>query len=383
VERPIGAWAFIGVALTALGGPLALAALYAPNIIADSADSGGLALVAAAVVFLVPLGIWMRYARHVNSAGGLFAFVEAAVGRRIALVQAGIWILSYLLYLLYTTAQVVFDTLPAVLPGVRPYQTALEILIPLALAGIMLAGRRVTLIVTGVIGFGQLALAIALGGETIAHLGAPLSTFGIGAPTGTIATAAASTTLLYVCGSLPLFLGGETPVRVVRRGIVGTYVATALVVAAAVIPLANNHTLAHADIPGLSAMQQFAGTPAARVLGMGVVVSICGVMLVEYLALTRLVPVVTSLRRRTVTIGIGIIIVAAAPVSLINPDAFYDWLLRISLVALWVSQFMVFAAYPFFIRKFGGRQWLAWLLAVIACALTAYGVWATLHHASS
>jgi amino acid transporter len=383
VGRPIGAWAFIGVALTAFGGPLALAALYAPNIAGDSSDSGGLELVAAAVVFLIPLGIWMRYARQINSAGGLFAFVEAAVGRRIALVQAGIWILSYLLYVLYTTAQVVFDTLPAVLPGVRPYQTVLEILIPLALAGVMLAGRRVTLIVTGVIGFGQLALAAALGGETVAHLGAPLSSFGVGAPSGTLASAAASTTLLYICGSLPLFLGGETPVRLVRRGIVGAYIATVVVVGAAVFPLANNHALAHADIPGVSAMQQFAGTPAARILGIGVVVSICGVMLVEYLALTRLVPVVTPLRRRTVTITIGVIIVAAAPISLINPDVFYDSLLKVSLVALWLSQFIVFAVYPFFIRKFGRHVWLAWILAVVSCALTVYGVWASLHQASS
>jgi amino acid transporter len=383
VARPIGPWAFAGVALTAFGGPLALAALYAPNIVADSYSSAGLELVAAAVVFLIPLGIWMRYARQINSSGGLFAFVEAAVGRPVALVQAAVWILSYLLYVLYTTAQVVFDTLPAVLPGEKAYQPELEILIPVALAGIMLAGRRVTLIVTAIIGFGQLALAVALGGETIAHLGAPLSSFGIGAPTGTIASAAAGTTLLYICGSLPLFLGGETPVRTVRRGIVGVYLATVVVIVAVVFPLANDRALAHADIPGVAAMQQFAGTDAARVIGIGVVVSVCGVMLVEYLALTRLIPVVTPLRRRPVTIGIGVIIVVAAPFSLINPDAFYDSLLRVSLVALWVSQFLVFAVYPFFIRKYGGRVVPAWILAVLACALTVYGVWASLHQASS
>ena len=106
-RRPIGRWAFIGVALASLGGPLALAALYAPSIVADASASAGLATVAAIVVFVVPLAIWLRYAKHINSSGGLFAFVEAAVGRRIALVQAGLWILSYLLYVMYTTAQVV------------------------------------------------------------------------------------------------------------------------------------------------------------------------------------------------------------------------------------------------------------------------------------
>ncbi|MCU1477629.1 MAG: hypothetical protein JWQ64_2322 [Subtercola sp.] len=118
-RRPISPLAFIGVALTSFGGPLALAALYAPSIVSDAGASAGLAMVAAIVVFVVPLAIWLRYAKHINSSGGLYAFVKAAVGRPIALAQAGLWIVSYLLYLMYTTAQVVFDTLPAVLPGER------------------------------------------------------------------------------------------------------------------------------------------------------------------------------------------------------------------------------------------------------------------------
>jgi hypothetical protein len=106
--RPVSAWAFAGVAVTSFGGPLALAALNAPGIVAGSAAaSAGLAMVAAVAVFGFPLAIWLRYARQVNGAGGLYAFVAAAAGRRVALVQAGLWIVSYLLYLLYTTTQVV------------------------------------------------------------------------------------------------------------------------------------------------------------------------------------------------------------------------------------------------------------------------------------
>ena len=382
-RRPIGRWAFLGVALTSFGGPLALAALYAPSIAADASASAGLAMAAAIVVFVVPLAIWLRYVRHINSSGGLFAFVEAAVGGRVALVQAGVWILSYLLYLMYTTAQVVFDTLPAVIPGERQYQPALEIAIPIVLAGVILAGRRTTLIVTAVIGFGQVVLAASLGGVSLGNLGTPIESFGAGAPGGTLATAAAQTSLLYVCASLPLFLGGETPVRTVRRGLVVAYVVTAAVIMAAVFPLAADPVIAHAEIPGMTLARMFVGSGFATVIGIGVVVSVCGVMLVEYLALTRLIPVVTSWRRRPVAIGIGIAIVVVAPLSLINPDAFYDSLIKVSLIALWVSQLMVFAAYPWFIRKFGGRAVPAWILAVIGSAFAIYGVWATLQHASS
>ena len=88
--RPASAWAFAGVAVTSFGGPLALAALYAPGIVAGSAGaSAGLAMVAAMGVFAFPLAIWLRYARRVNGPGGLYAFVEAAAGRRVAVY--GLW----------------------------------------------------------------------------------------------------------------------------------------------------------------------------------------------------------------------------------------------------------------------------------------------------
>ncbi|HEX9339432.1 MAG TPA: hypothetical protein VF892_26250, partial [Pseudonocardiaceae bacterium] len=87
--RPIGPWSFLGVTITSLGGPVALVALDAPAIVADASASAGLAMVAAAVVFGAPLAIMVRYSREIAGAGGLYAFVEAAAGRRVACVQAG------------------------------------------------------------------------------------------------------------------------------------------------------------------------------------------------------------------------------------------------------------------------------------------------------
>jgi hypothetical protein len=52
--RPIGGWAFAGVAVTSFGGPLALAALYAPSIVADASASAGLAMVARVGSYLMP-----------------------------------------------------------------------------------------------------------------------------------------------------------------------------------------------------------------------------------------------------------------------------------------------------------------------------------------
>jgi amino acid transporter len=382
--RPVSGWAFAGVAVVSFGGPLALAALYAPGIVAGASASAGLAMAAAVVVFAFPLAIWLRYSRQVNGSGGLYSFVEAAAGRPVALVQAGLWIVSYLLYLLYTTAQIVYDTLPAVLPGERRYQPLLEIAIPVALAGVMIAGRRVTLVVTGLLAIGQLAIAVALDGVTLTHLATPVTSFGVSAPAGALATATGQTALLYICGSLPLFLGGELarPARTIRRGLIGAYLVTAAVIVAAVAPLAADPAITRAPIPGMSVAARFAGHGFAVAVGVGVAVSVAGVMLVEYLALSRLVSAVASWPLRRVIIAIGVAVVAAAPFTLINPQRIYNDLLTPSLIALWLSQLIVFAVYPRFAARQHNRPLPAWALTAASTAFAVYGVWATIQHST-
>ncbi len=211
--RPLGQWAYTGVAVTSFGGPLALAALLA---------------------------------------------------------------LSYLLYIVYTTAQVVYDTLPAVLPGERRYQALLKV----------------------------------------------------------------------------------------------------------VAPLAADPTLLRAQIPGMAVAQRFAGHGFAVTVGIGVAVSVAGVILVEYLALSRLTTAVTAWPLRRVVIGIGIVMVATAPLLLFNPQAIYDDLLTPSLFALWLSELVTFAVYPRFVARRGGRLLPAVVLAAAASALAVYGLWTTIQTTS-
>jgi amino acid transporter len=363
---------------------LALAALYAPNIVGDASASAGLVMIAAAVVFVFPLAMWLHYSSRVATSGGLYGFVEAAAGPRIALVQAGIWTLSYFLYLLYTTASIVYDTLPAVLPGVTPYQPYLEIAIPVALAAVMIAGRAATLAVIGALAAGQMILVGVLA-ELAIHHSAPASSFGFGAGRGDFATATGQTALLYVCGSLPLFLGGEVarPRQTVRRGLIAGYLLVALGVLAVVFPLATDPAFTRAPIPGMSVAEIFAGHGLAVTVGLGVAASVAGVMLVEYLALSRLLHVLTGRSVRSLVVGLGAALVAVAPVSLIDPDSLYDDLLKPSLIALWLSQLIVFAVYPRFARRHGVRAAPAWALTLVCCAFGVYGLWATLQHATS
>jgi hypothetical protein len=341
-------------------------------------------MIAAAVAFGFPLAIWFGYARHVSSSGGLYSFTEAAVGPRVALAQASLWALSYLLYLVYTTAQIVYDTLPAVLPGEVRYQSLLEVVIPVALAGVMIAGRRVALLVIGLIAAGQLALAATLSGVTLANVTTPAGSFGASAPAGSLAIAGGQTALLYICGSLPFFMGGELggnlrqAFRTTRRGLLGAYVATVVIILAAVAPLAADPALTRTAIPGMAVAERFVGHGFAVAVGIGVAVSVAGVMLVEYLALSRLTTAVTAWPLRKVVIGIGVILVAVGPVLLINPEKIYDNLITPSLLALWLSQLVTFAVYPRFVARHGGRMLPAWVLAVGASALAIYGLWVTI-----
>ena len=183
---------------------------------------------------------------------------------------------------------------------------------------------------------------------TLAHLATPVSSFGAPAPAGALATATGQTALLYICGSLPLFLGGELarPARTIRRGLTATYLVTAVVIVAAVAPLAADPAITRAPIPGMAVAARFAGHGFAVTVGAGAAVSVAGVMLVEYLALRQLAGAVTSWPLRRIIIAIGTTVVMAAPVTLINPERIYTDLLTPSLVALWLSQLIVFAVYP-------------------------------------
>lgn len=345
-------------------------------------------MLAGAVAFGLPLAVWLRYSRHVAGSGGLFSFVEAAAGRRVALVQAGIWTFSYLLYIVYTTVQIVYDLLPVMVPGATRYQTVLALAIPVAIAGVMIAGRTAALLTIGLIAAGQLALAGVLGGVTLAHVSMPASSFGAAAPAGPLAKAAGQTSLLYVCGSLPLFLGGElaTPARTIRRGLSAAFLITAALVTLAVAPLAAAPGVLNTDVPGVRLMQQYAGAGWAEAIGIGVAVSTAGVILCEYFALTRLAHAVGSWPMRRITVLVGAIAVLAAPFTLIDPTGFYNTLLEPSLVALWLSQLIVFAVYPRFASRRalpGRRAWPAWALSLGASAFALYGLWTALHQAAT
>ena len=110
----------------------------------------------------------------------------------------------------------------------------------------------------------------------------------------------------------------------------------------------------------MAVAERFVSHDFAVTVGIGVAVSTAAVILIEYLALSRLAVAVTAWPLRRVILGIGVIMVAVGPVMLINPDRIYDDLVTPSLFALWLSQLITFAVYPRFVARRGGRLGRPW-----------------------
>jgi amino acid transporter len=372
---------FVGLTVAATGGPLSLAAALVPSVLGDAQRSSGLVAVLGAVLFLPALLIWLRYSQAIASAGGLYSFVEVAAGRRVAQVQAALWIISYGMYLVYTVAYLAYDLVPAVFPATVPYRMVLQLVIAVGVAAVMLLPLRGSLSILTTVALAQLVLVAALGVSSVGVLGAPTSAFlGHGQPLD-VGLAGANTALLFICASLPLFLAGEVAggSTRVRKGLATGWALVAVVTVAAVIPLASaGKAVLGAEVPGM-AIVRGAGPPMlATAIGIGAAASVLGVVAAEFLALSRLLHALTAKPISTISRLLAAFLVAGSAVSLVNPLRVYRDLLVPSLVALWLSQLIVFAVYPRFEARRGQLSLGHVALACAASALMVFGLYSTL-----
>jgi len=380
VKRP-GAVLVFGLALGSLGGPLALSALYAPGVVGPASRSVGLATLLGAVIFALPLAVWWRFSERISSAGGLAAFTAAAAGRRAGILQGAVWTVSYFLYLPYTASWIAYDLLPVVFPGIGPYRWVLQLVLPLAAIAIVLAPLAGFMALVGTVALVQLGLLLALGAVELAHAGAPASSFAPHGGAHDLTRAVLGMSLLFVCGSLPLYLGEEVRGggRTIRLAIVGAFCLAVPYVLFAAFPLAAvPQSLTGAPIPGYAIATAYVGRPFALAVGLGTIASDATLLLLEYLALSRLLHAATGRSVRQTTLAIAVPFVLADAIGLVNPHDFYERTLTPSLAALWASQLIVFAVYPLYRRRRGGRRLGDLALALGSSALVAWGLWLVL-----
>jgi hypothetical protein len=370
---------FLGAAVASIGGPLALVSLYIPGAAGHAVSSLGLTLALAVLVFLAPLAIWLGFSERIASAGGLSAFVEAATGRTAARAQALVWTVSYFLYLPYTVTYVVYDVLAVVFPGLHPYRASLELVVPAAIVVLVLAPLSAVLTVLSAVAVVQLVLIVVLGALAFGKAGGSGSAFTHHVGAAATGRGVAGVALLFVCLSLPLFFGAEVrgANRSIRGGLAAAYAIVASLLLFAAVPLASvPSALRGADLPGVAIAQAYSGRALAVTVGVASAASVAALIVLEFLALGRLAHWVFGTAIRPTLAAIGVPFIVADGFSLINPDRFYDDLLRPSLIALFISQLIVFAVFPLFrIRTRPGALPAAIALAAVACALVGYGLY--------
>jgi len=359
---------FVGFAVASIGGPLALANFLPGTAGEDAIGSAGLVVALAVAVFAAPLTLWLVYSRRVVSPGGLTAFVDAAAGRPAALVHGWIWAFAYFLYLPYTITFVVYDVLPPVFPGIVPYRWVLELFFPVAIVVLVLAPLRLALVSLLVVGLAQLVLLLVLGGITLGHVPVRVAASPEADPT---ARAVAGTALLFICSSLPLYLGAEVRgrSRTVRRGLVFAVAVVGLCFFVAAIGMSTvPRVLLDFPVPAAAIAKYYSGRSLEVAVALGIAVGTLALIVAEYLALGRLLHWLHGPPLRRVLLWIAVPFIAADVISLINPEGFYDKLLKPSLGALFLSQLIVFLVFPLFQR---GLRWLP--LVAIASGLAAWG----------
>ncbi len=366
----------VGFAIASIGGPLALVAIYVPG--AGDMRSAGLLVAVGALLFACPLAVWLRYSKDIASAGGLAAFVEASTGRKLALAQASVWAVSYFLYLPYTVTDIVYEQLVDVFPGIEPWRWLLELTIPIAIVGLVLLGTLPALRVLLVSAILQLIVIFAFGVVLFDHIDAPAHSFTHTPATRGLLHGGAAIALLFVCASLPLYLGGEAigGGRTIRFSLKTASAAVAVFLVFALFPLAAAEpSLRSTDFTGLDLATFYGGRGFGVIVGLGAVVAVAGVIVAEYIALSRLLYSVTGIPVRRLLQWIAVPFIAIDALSVLNPDAFDDDVLRTSLTALFLSQLIVFAVYPLYRRRRGNLTAVDVGIAAVAFALMAWGLW--------
>jgi len=225
----------------------------------------------------------------------------------------------------------------------------------------------------------QLALLLALGYVELAHASGTVHVPAAHA----LARGSANVALLFVCGSLPLFLGaeGRGGPGIVRRSLAAAWALAGVYLVFAAFPLAHvPATLRDAPLPGFAIASAYSGRALGVAVGLGAAVSVVGVIVAEYLALSRLLFAVTRVPVRRLLALIGVPFVALDALSLLDPEGFDEKVLRPSLVALFVSQLIVFAVFPLYRARRGKLGAVDVLIAAVAFALMAWGLYRSLWH---
>ena len=371
-----------GFGIASIGGPLAIVALYLFTTFQPNPGYLFISTLIGILLFLFPLKIWYDYSKRTASSGGLYEFVRIAANERIARVQGYLWIFSYALYLPYTITYMLFYLLPDFIALPQAYLYALEIILPVGMSLSMLLGKRAVLWFLTVIAVLQLVLIGALDYTAAgAGVAAPISNMTQSNALG-IGAGAISVSLLFICGSLILFMGGEAndPRRTIRKILVVSFAIVALFVLASSVFLYGpfNSMKPGCYICGFAMAEVYTNQYFAFAIGLFALLSTAALIYAEFFALSRVMYSMLKIKIQNSIIYISAFFIIADAISIANPIAFYNYTLAPSLVALFASQLIVFAVYPSYMGRYFRASAASYAIAIISSVLVVYGLYGIL-----
>lgn len=375
-----------GFAISTIGGPAALIAINLIGAAGSSLQSLILQSVLAALIFLCPLMVWYRYSKKVASSGGLYSFVKSAAGEKVAKIQGYVFMISYFLYLPYTVTFIVYYLLPVIFPGSMAYAPFLEIIIPMAIVAIILSGIRKSLVFLSSSSILQISLLIIL--MVVLFWKVNISTVSVLAPSSSAVSlfrGGGSIALFFICASLTPFLGGEAKGggKTIRKALVYSFAVVAVLLILISIPISAvpNSIIANSaksNLPGFGVFSYYTNSWFAALVGIFAMVSTASLIFTEFIALSRLTYVMIKPDLKKILLVISVLFILFDAISLVNPDAFYYYLIIPSLVALYLSQLIVFLVYPLFAKKNWKISLSDITIAIVASALMVYGLYTAL-----
>ena len=254
----------------------------------------------------------------------------------------------------------------------------LEVILPVIISAMILINRKLPFYFMFLLAAAQLAIMLVLSAVILGAVGFSSSLAVPNMPLSGLARGAAGLALLFICADLPLFLGGEAEGKgkSIKKVLLASFAMAAFFLLVFSIAISNlPEDPSTYTVLGFHLASQYSSSLFAIITGIFAVLSIIGLIIAEFIGLSRLMNAMFKISMPKILIYISAAFIFMDLVSLAGPDSFYNYLILPSLFALYLSQLIVFLVYPMFISKFRKLSVVDIAITIVASLLFIFAIY--------
>ncbi|MGC9112811.1 amino acid permease [Acidilobus sp.] len=365
--------------------PLSSTAALLTIVMAQSLASAPLATILGVAMYGIWVAIGYSYSKVIASYGGTYEFARRSAGEGVARAVGWTYWLSYTVYISAISSYFAGAILPMLLPASRPLTELVAVLVPLAVAGLAVAGTTAPLGVTLFTSTAEVVVIVLLGALVLMHTGLRPPSLSV-APQDLFAGSMAAA-FTVAGGGASFFMGYEA-----RRGSrdVSLSFLAAFLVGAATISFAAYYEvaaagftnqgvsslLAETQYPGLWVAERFVGGWFPYLYVALTLSSLFGTLVAAFMAVQRLTYALTGVRvDRSAMLVLAVVVgvnLVGAVAGVLNV---YFYSVIVSLTALFASHSAISLLYAAFSRRYLRSAARGLPLAVGGAALMMAGLY--------